>query len=160
MYFVLKSLKFIYIIPLYMLQHSRTGGHNEPSTTRDKRLHVQLRSSWWWTQLCPKHVERNNVNKFLRILKQSTSGWRFYSSYCNDVRNHEPEIWYRLWHNISIDLVLQMKYFCGRRKLSFLFMPLFLYELWQQFLVKVWVLCNPSEVSSTDVRIIRLSLHE
>jgi len=27
------------------LQHSRTGGHNEPSTTRDQRLHVQLRSS-------------------------------------------------------------------------------------------------------------------
>jgi len=81
MYCVLKSLKFIYIIPLYMfrtplcpssgasqlhmqsvvpcgawfvvssspavqqLQHSRTGGHNEPSTTRDQRLHVQLRSS-------------------------------------------------------------------------------------------------------------------
>ena len=70
MYFVLKSLKFIYIIPLYMfrtplspssgvsqlhtqslvpcgawLQHSRTGGHNEPSTTPDQRLHVQLRSS-------------------------------------------------------------------------------------------------------------------
>ena len=46
------------------LQHSRTGRHNEPSTTRDQRLHVQLRSSWWWTQGCPKHVERNNVNKF------------------------------------------------------------------------------------------------
>ena len=83
MYFVLKSLKFIYFIPLYMfrtplcpssgasqlhmqslvlcgawiivssspvvlylqLQHSRTGGHNEPSTTRDQRLHVQLRGS-------------------------------------------------------------------------------------------------------------------
>jgi len=84
MYFVLKSLKFVYIIPLYIfrtplcpssgasqlhmqslvpcgawfivssspamsyhcqLQHSRTGGHNEPSTTRDQRLHVQLRSS-------------------------------------------------------------------------------------------------------------------
>jgi len=73
------------------LQHSRTGGHNEPSTTRDQRLHVQLRSSWWWTQWCPKHVERNNVNKILRILKQSTSGWRFYSSYYNVVRNHEPE---------------------------------------------------------------------
>ena len=27
------------------LQHSRTGGHNEPSTTQDQRLHVQLRSS-------------------------------------------------------------------------------------------------------------------
>ena len=27
------------------LQHSRTGGPNEPSTTRDQRLHVQLRSS-------------------------------------------------------------------------------------------------------------------
>ena len=54
MYFVLKSLK---------LQHSRTGGHNEPSTTRDQKLQVQLRSSWWWTQWCPKHVERNNVNK-------------------------------------------------------------------------------------------------
>jgi len=26
------------------LQHSRTGGH-KPSTTRDQRLHVQLRSS-------------------------------------------------------------------------------------------------------------------
>jgi len=25
-------------------------------------------------------------------LKQSTSGWRFYSSYYNDVRNHEPEL--------------------------------------------------------------------
>jgi len=82
MCFVLKSLKFIYIILLYMfrtplcpssgasqlhiqslvpcgawfvvssspavttkLQHSKTGGHNEPSTTRDQRLHVQLRSS-------------------------------------------------------------------------------------------------------------------
>jgi len=42
---------------------------------------VQLRSSWWWTQWCPKHVERNNVNKILRILKQSASSWRFYSSY-------------------------------------------------------------------------------
>ena len=28
-----------------VLQHSRTGGHNEPSTTRDEKLHVQLRSS-------------------------------------------------------------------------------------------------------------------
>ena len=28
-----------------VLLHSRTGGHNEPSTTRDQRLHVQLRSS-------------------------------------------------------------------------------------------------------------------
>ena len=46
-----------------MLQHSRTGEHNEPSTTRNQRLHLQLRSSWWWTQWCPKHVERNNVNK-------------------------------------------------------------------------------------------------
>jgi len=55
------------------LQHSRTGGHNEPSTKRDQRLNVQLRSSWWWTQWCPKHVERNNVNKILRIFKQSTS---------------------------------------------------------------------------------------
>jgi hypothetical protein len=27
------------------LQHSRTVGHNEPSTTQDQRLHVQLRSS-------------------------------------------------------------------------------------------------------------------
>ena len=27
------------------LQHSRNGGHNEPSTTRDQRLHVHLRSS-------------------------------------------------------------------------------------------------------------------
>jgi len=26
------------------------------------------------------------------ILKQSTSSWRFYSSYHNNVRNHEPEI--------------------------------------------------------------------
>jgi hypothetical protein len=116
MYFVLKSLNFIYIIPLYMFrtqmcpssgvsqllmhslvpgggsfggastpatlklqsQHSRTGGHNEPSTTRDQRLHVQRRSSWWWTQWCPKHVERNNVTKILRIFKkQSTSSWRF-----------------------------------------------------------------------------------
>jgi len=51
------------------LQHSRTGGHNEPSTTRDQRLHVQLRSSWWWTQWCPEHVERNNVNKIFRIFK-------------------------------------------------------------------------------------------
>ena len=59
-------------------QHSRTGGHNETSTTRDQRLHVQLRSSWWWTQWCPKHVERNNVNKILRILKHNTSIWRFY----------------------------------------------------------------------------------
>jgi len=25
----------------------------------DQRLHVQLRSSWWWTQWCPKHVELN-----------------------------------------------------------------------------------------------------
>jgi len=49
MYFVLKSLNL-------ELQHSKTGGHNEPSTTRDQRLHVQLRSSWWWTQWCPKHV--------------------------------------------------------------------------------------------------------
>ena len=56
---------------------SRTGGHKEPSTTRDQRLHAHLRSSWWWTQRCPKHVERNNVNKILRILKQSTSSWRF-----------------------------------------------------------------------------------
>ena len=40
---------------------------------------MQLRSSWWWTKWCPKHVERNNVNKILWILKQSTSSWRFYS---------------------------------------------------------------------------------
>ena len=77
-----------------LLQHSRIGGHNEPSTTRDQRLHVQLRSSWWGAQWCPKHVELNNVNKILRILKQSTSSWRFYSSYCNDVRNHEPGLQY------------------------------------------------------------------
>jgi len=30
---------------LQQLQHSRTGGHNVPSTTLDQRLHVQLRSS-------------------------------------------------------------------------------------------------------------------
>ena len=74
MYFVLKSLKFTYIIPLYVFRtllcpssgasqlHMQslvpcgawfvvssspavTGGHKEPSTTRDQRLHVQLRSS-------------------------------------------------------------------------------------------------------------------
>ena len=28
------------------------------------QVHQQLRSSWWWTQWCPKHVERNSVNKF------------------------------------------------------------------------------------------------
>ena len=64
-----------------VLQHSRTGGHNEPSTTRDQRLHVQLRRSWWWTQWCPKHVERYNVNKILRILRQSTSSWHVIQSY-------------------------------------------------------------------------------
>ena len=42
------------------------------------------------------YSERNNVNKILRILKQSTSSWRFYSSYHNDVRNHEPEIYIRV----------------------------------------------------------------
>ena len=57
------------LITLNVLQHSRTEGHNEPSTTRDQRLHVQLRSSWWWAQWCPKHVERNNVNEILRIFK-------------------------------------------------------------------------------------------
>jgi len=39
MYFVLKSLKFIYVIPLYMFRTPLC-----PS--------------------CPKHVEQNNVNKF------------------------------------------------------------------------------------------------
>jgi len=77
--------------PHTTLQHSRTGGHNEPSTTLDQRLHVQLRSSWWWTQWCPKHVERNNVNKILRILKQSTSSWHFYSK-LSSTMYHEPEI--------------------------------------------------------------------
>ena len=52
----------------------RTKHHTGPEI-----LHVQLRSSWWWTQWCPKHVERNNVNKILRTLKQSTSSWHFYS---------------------------------------------------------------------------------
>jgi hypothetical protein len=33
------------ICSLVNIQHSRPGGHNEPSTTRDQRLHVQLRSS-------------------------------------------------------------------------------------------------------------------
>jgi len=78
---VLGSLCSPVLLCCNCLQHSRTGGHNEPSTTRDQRLHVQLRSSWWWTQWRPKHVERNNVNEILRILKQSTSSWHFYSSY-------------------------------------------------------------------------------
>jgi hypothetical protein len=52
MYFVLKSLNFIYIIPLYMFR----------------------------TPLCP-------------------SSGAFYSSYYNDVRNHEPET----EKNISIE---------------------------------------------------------
>jgi len=33
----------------------------------------------------------NSGFKELRILKQSTPSWRFYSSYYNGVRNHEPE---------------------------------------------------------------------
>ena len=58
-------------------------------------------------QIC-HYVERNNVNKILRILKQSTSSWRFYSSYCNDVRNHEPEALFQSTrHNISEDLDYQ-----------------------------------------------------
>jgi len=91
------------------LQHSRTGGHNEPSTTRDQRLNFQLRSSWWWTQWCPKHVERNNVNKILRIFKTKYIWLAFYSSYHNDVRNREPEkcfellnIWEQL-HNEELN---------------------------------------------------------
>jgi len=62
MYFVLKSLKMylhysalhvsdtiVSIIRNFWAAHAVSGGHNEPSTTRDQRLHVQLRSSWWWT---------------------------------------------------------------------------------------------------------------
>jgi len=66
-----------------------------------QRLHVQLRSSWWWTQWCPKHVERNNVNTFLRILKQSTSSWRFYSKLLQ--RCTEPWTW---------NLVFEIVYMC------------------------------------------------
>ena len=85
-----------------VLQHSRTGGHNEPSTTRDQRLHAQLRSSWWWARWCPEHVERNNVNKILRIFKkQSTSGWHFIQVIIYDVRNHEPEIYCRQFYELD-----------------------------------------------------------
>jgi len=32
-------------------------------------------------------------NSVFKGLKQSTSSWRFYSSYYNDVRNYEPKIY-------------------------------------------------------------------
>jgi len=54
-----------------------------PHGTRDC-MYVHLRNSSWRTQLCPKHVELNNANKIVRILKQSTSSWDFIQSY-----NHE-----------------------------------------------------------------------
>jgi len=68
--------------PVLMLPVCWGGEYSPPQhtgniNTGDQRLHVQLRSSWWWTNWCPKHVERNNVNGILRILKQSTSSWRF-----------------------------------------------------------------------------------
>jgi len=74
MYFVLKILKIylhysalhvsdniVSIIRSFSGAHAVSGpvwclvrcvlqscwGYNEPSTTRDQRLHVQLRSSWW-----------------------------------------------------------------------------------------------------------------
>jgi len=69
MYFFLKSLKFIYIIPLYAVttqqdwRTQRTKHHTGPETA------CAADSSWWWTQWCPKHVERNNVNKFYKDFK-------------------------------------------------------------------------------------------
>jgi len=125
MYFVLKSLNFIYIIPLYIFRTPlcpSSGASqlhmqslvpiNYKNTCiliidREQRLHVQLRSSWWWTQWCPKLVERNNVNKILRILKQITSSWRFHSSYYNDVRNHEPETHRWLTHAATYCVIIR-----------------------------------------------------
>jgi len=98
MYLVLKSLKFylhysalhvsdtiVSIIRSFSASHAVSG----PVWCL---VRCVLQSCYVVTQWCPKHVERYNVNKILRILKQSTFSWRFYSSYYNDVRNHEPEI--------------------------------------------------------------------
>jgi len=54
MYFVLKILKI-----LFTLFRSTCFGHHCVH-------HQELLS---WAQWCPKHVERNNVNKILRIFK-------------------------------------------------------------------------------------------
>jgi len=67
MYYVLKSLKI-----LFTLFRSTCFGHHcvHQQELLSCTCSLWSRSSWWWTQWCPKHVERNNVNKILRILKQ------------------------------------------------------------------------------------------
>jgi len=46
---------------------------------------------WWAPNNASK--EEMGFNSGFKGLKQSTSSWCFYSSYYNDVRNHEPEIY-------------------------------------------------------------------
>ena len=41
-------------------------------------------------------------NSGFKGLKQSTSSWRFYSSYHNDVRNREPETFHLGYKNQSV----------------------------------------------------------
>jgi len=72
MYFVLKFLKFY----LHSFRSTCFGHH----CVHPDDGHNGVRNMY----------SGINVYKILKILKQSTSGWRFYSSYYNDVRNHEP----------------------------------------------------------------------
>jgi len=74
MYFVLKSLKFYLHYSISFINAKRAREVNKYKNAKQK-LHRTIAAIWY------NKNERNNVNRILRILKQSTSSWRFYSSY-------------------------------------------------------------------------------
>jgi hypothetical protein len=46
---------------LDMFRESESSSNNRPNTTRwPETACAAIRSSWWWTQWCPKHVEQRN----------------------------------------------------------------------------------------------------
>jgi hypothetical protein len=46
------------------------GGNNRPNTTRwPETACAAIRSSWWWTQWCPKHVEQQKSEINFIIIK-------------------------------------------------------------------------------------------
>ena len=89
MYFVLKSLKF------YLHYSALHVSDTIVSIIRSFSAAHAVSGPVWCLVRCV--LQSCYVVTFLRILKQSTSSWRFYSSYYNDVRNQEPEIQCRMF---------------------------------------------------------------
>jgi len=119
MYFVLKSLKSIYIIPLYMFRTPLCPSSGASQLHMQSLVPINYKNTYCLqichyahfiiiaNYLCDTYRPFFNLYVcfvlfcfwlwlcgicFFYIIV-STSSWRFYSSYHNDARNHEPEIY-------------------------------------------------------------------